>query len=197
MNESGYLCVRRFARFIELLKQKDFDLYCNVESTNAIIEVSDRFGELNLTKKNTQSQDAINKPTFSDFLESKDQYYANFFATSKVPDMKEMTVHYVKIIQWTLFYYYRGICSWSYYYPFPCVPFASDLTSILDVIFQFDIDEPAKPFDHLFTILPQRSFQLLPECYSSLSIDSQTLDVVRNEKNLFCNCVVVSLFCIF
>lgn len=177
------MCVRRFARFVELLKRKDFDLYCNVESTNDIHEVADRLSALHLTKEKSHLQDTIKKPTFSDFLESKDQYYSKHFAPFKVPDMKEMTVHYVKIIQWTLFYYYRGICSWSYYYPYPCVPFASDLTSILDVIFQFDIDEPAQPFDHLFAILPEKSFQLLPNCYSSHSIDSLHLDIVRYLKN--------------
>lgn len=148
---------------------------------NSISSMNKKLSSINLNNNNNDVEtDAENgaEPTFSDFLEMKDQYYMDKLGDEKMPDFVQMSMNYVKTIQWVLFYYFRGTCSWGHSYPFACAPFVSDFTTVHNVTFTLDIDKPAKPFTHLLAILPKKSAHLLPKSYQLMMIDDVQIDLV-------------------
>lgn len=178
MNEGGFLNLRRFAGLIQQLKQKDFDLYC-IKRSDSIESINENVSAINVNNNN-YIDDVKTQPRFSDFMEMKDQYYAQQLGDGNVPDIEQMTLNYVKMVQWTLFYYYRSTCSWSEYYPHDCAPFVSDFGDIhrANLCLEF-INKPANVFAHLLAILPTRSAHLLPRCYQLEMFDDQRVPVIR------------------
>ena len=62
-------------------------------------------------------------------------------------------------------YYYRGVASWEWYYPFHFSPPASDLQALSSVDVAFRVGAPFRPFQQLLSVLPRSSAALLPEPY--------------------------------
>ena len=83
---------------------------------------------------------------------------------------------YLEGLQWILYYYYRGLKSWKWYYPYHYPPMISDFPeikinhSIYGVFSKFDRDnsKPFAPYQSLLLILPKQSFNLLPNCYQKI-----------------------------
>jgi 5'-3' exonuclease len=91
-------------------------------------------------------------------------------------DMRnEMLRQYLIGMQWVLFYYYRGIQHWGFYYKYHYPPMISDIKDIKDLLDNNTIEsfeeckspnEPFYPYQQLLTILPADSIgRLLPKCY--------------------------------
>jgi 5'-3' exoribonuclease 1 len=90
-------------------------------------------------------------------------------------DRDEMLRQYLIGMQWVMFYYYKGVQHWGFYYKYHYPPMISDIREIESLlksttIENFDMCEgenrPFKPFEQLLTILPADSIQnLLPKCY--------------------------------
>ena len=79
---------------------------------------------------------------------------------------------YLEGLQWVLLYYYQGVKSWRWYYPYNYAPMISDFENInfnenINKVFENDKTEPYTPFQSLLFILPKSSFDLLPQCYKS------------------------------
>lgn len=89
---------------------------------------------------------------------------------------KEMFQKYLEGLQWVLYYYYRGVQSWRWFYPYHYPPMISDFEN-MDSILEYDIDKsferlrqdnydgPLLPFQSLMMILPETSKVLLPKSY--------------------------------
>ena len=87
---------------------------------------------------------------------------------------------YLEGLQWILYYYYKGIKNWKWYYPYYYSPMISDFPAIKinkTTYEQFEIfdkitsgaeSEPFKPYQSLLFILPQQSYNLLPKCYKDI-----------------------------
>ncbi|XP_050079463.1 5'-3' exoribonuclease 1 [Anopheles maculipalpis] len=83
----------------------------------------------------------------------------------------EQTECYIRALQWTLHYYYRGVVSWSWYYPHHYAPFISDVDNFADLKLEFEMASPFLPFQQLLSVLPTASMQHLPPAYHDLMID--------------------------
>ncbi|KAI8388238.1 exoribonuclease 1 [Radiomyces spectabilis] len=86
--------------------------------------------------------------------------------------MEELIGSYMIGIQWVLRYYYNGVASWGWFYPYYYAPKISDLKNI--VRFQdhpFQLGQPFKPFEQLMGVLPSLSKKLLPPAYQELMVD--------------------------
>uniref|UniRef100_A0A1L8DX97 5'-3' exoribonuclease 1 n=2 Tax=Nyssomyia neivai TaxID=330878 RepID=A0A1L8DX97_9DIPT len=118
-------------------------------------------------------EEAIFEKSFAAY---KKNYYINKL---KYPDMtqdvlREQTKCYIEALQWTLYYYYRGIISWGWYYPHHYAPFVSDLRNFRDLSFNYEMGRPFLPFEQLLAVLPAASRAHLPEAYQGLMTDAKS-----------------------
>ncbi|XP_030381323.1 5'-3' exoribonuclease 1 isoform X2 [Scaptodrosophila lebanonensis] len=110
-----------------------------------------------------------------DFLNYKRNYYCTKFKTEMNDEfLFDLSQHYVTALQWILHYYYRGVQSWDWYYPFHYAPFVSDLKNITQMRIQFELGTPFLPFQQLLAVLPAASSKLLPTVYHDLMLKTDS-----------------------
>ncbi|XVF46986.1 hypothetical protein PTKIN_Ptkin03bG0072800 [Pterospermum kingtungense] len=112
----------------------------------------------------------------------KERYYKHKFSAETKQEIetkrKEIVQKYTGGLLWVLLYYYSGVPSWSWYYPYHYGPFASDLKGVSQGKIKFQKGHPFKPFDQLMSVLPPRSAHALPKPYAKLitDMDSSIID---------------------
>ncbi|XP_067461072.1 5'-3' exoribonuclease 1 [Thunnus thynnus] len=106
----------------------------------------------------------------TEFRQFKRTYYMTKMGVDVVSDefLAQQAKCYVEGIQWILHYYYHGVQSWSWYYPYHYAPFLSDIRNISGLKLTFDLEKPFMPFQQLLAVLPAASMALLPESYRHL-----------------------------
>nr|XP_046264541.1 5'-3' exoribonuclease 1 isoform X2 [Scatophagus argus] len=106
----------------------------------------------------------------TEFRQYKRTYYMTKIGVDVVSDefLAQQAKCYVEGIQWILHYYYHGVQSWSWYYPYHYAPFLSDIKNISDLKLTFELEKPFMPFQQLLAVLPAASMELLPEAYRPL-----------------------------
>ncbi|KAL1920326.1 uncharacterized protein VTP21DRAFT_1472 [Calcarisporiella thermophila] len=86
-------------------------------------------------------------------------------------DMDSIVKAYLEGLQWVLHYYYNGVASWGWFYPFHFSPKISDLRNLDRFEISFDYGKPFKPFEQLMGVLPSLSGALIPPAFRSLMTD--------------------------
>ncbi|CAL1403820.1 unnamed protein product [Linum trigynum] len=108
----------------------------------------------------------------------KKRYYQEKFSAETPSEMevkrKDIVQKYTEGLLWVLEYYYSGVPSWSWYYPYHYGPFASDLKGLSQVKVKFQKGSPFKPFEQLMAILPPQSSTTLRKPYQKLMTDEQS-----------------------
>ena len=76
---------------------------------------------------------------------------------------RRVAASFIEGLHWVLEYYYRGVASWTWFFPYHFAPMISDMTDIQEFDVAFQLGQPFLPFQQLLGVLPSASFKLLPE----------------------------------
>lgn len=92
---------------------------------------------------------------------------------------KQIRYAYLEGLAWVFAYYYEGVPSWDWYYPYHYAPLALDLIGAEDAEFTFEMGAPYNPIEQLMSVLPRQSSHALPKCLRPLlsDPDSEIIDM--------------------
>ncbi|KAK3997599.1 XRN 5'-3' exonuclease N-terminus-domain-containing protein [Cladorrhinum sp. PSN332] len=140
-----------------------------------IVKKYDNAQVLDLTGADAQA--AMEAKYKQKFQEWKDKYYAEKFpewADEKEEGLRMLTENYVQGIQWVLYYYYRGIASWPWFYQYHYSPLVSDVMKGLNADLNFQLGQPFRPNEQLMGVLPDRSKKIVPKVYWDLMTNPES-----------------------
>lgn len=143
-------------------------------AVNRLVKKYDNAEVQDVTNEEAQAQyEVLYQQKFQGW---KDQYYAEKFPEwtkeKKEAELTQLCENYVQGLQWVLFYYYRGICSWPWFYRYHYSPLISDVIKGLGANLTFELGQPFKPFEQLMGVLPDRSKKIVPPVYWDLMTNS-------------------------
>uniref|UniRef100_A0A8C5PDK7 5'-3' exoribonuclease 1 n=1 Tax=Leptobrachium leishanense TaxID=445787 RepID=A0A8C5PDK7_9ANUR len=147
-----------------------------VDDALCLVALEDEEESSKCTEDDPEDEDLFE----TEFRQYKRTYYMSKMGVEVVSDefLADQAECYVLAIQWILHYYYHGVQSWSWYYPYHYAPYLSDIQNLGHFKLKFDLAKPFMPFEQLLAVLPAASKDLLPRAYQRLMIseDSEIID---------------------
>jgi 5'-3' exoribonuclease 1 len=149
------------------------------ESRSAVLRVIRKYdGAQVFDMTAADAQEKLEAKYKEKFQEWKDQYYFTKFEDwnkeNYEEELRHLTENYVEGLQWVLYYYYRGIASWPWFYRYHYSPMISDIRKGLKANLNFKLGQPFKPFEQLMGVLPDRSKKIVPTVYWPLMTDKDS-----------------------
>lgn len=162
------------------------------EASLALLRVIKRYDNakvVDITPDEAQQQ--MDKKYEEKFQGWKDKYYKTKFewGLDNEEEMRKLTENYVQGLQWVLYYYYRGVASWPWFYGYHYSPMISDVKKGLNANVTFSLGQPFRPYQQLMGVLPDRSKTIVPTVYHDLMTnpDSPIIDFYPRDFELDMN----------
>ena len=98
------------------------------EASLALLRVIKRYDNAKIVDVTAQeAQEKMEKKYEEKFLGWKDKYYRSKFewGLENEAEIRKLTENYVQGLQWVLYYYYRGVASWPWFYGYHYSPMIS------------------------------------------------------------------------
>ncbi|KAG0217461.1 5'-3' exoribonuclease 1 [Mortierella sp. NVP41] len=155
--------------YIEFDEEEDDE---DVESQEARARVMRKYDQAEVVEDVIENEKLRNekaKSVYDDRLQQwKKDYYLEKPELEHEADIRKMVFKYVEGLQWVLYYYYRGVSSWAWFYPYHYAPKISDLVHLDLFKLPFELGTPFKPYEQLMGVLPEASKQHIPTAYWDL-----------------------------
>ena len=104
----------------------------------------------------------------------KERYYREKLKSPSAEDRRNVVNSFIEGLHWVLEYYYRGVASWDWYYPYHYAPMISELVNLPSIQVSFTPGRPFFPYEQLMAVQPASSCKLLPEPYRHLMTDQNS-----------------------
>ncbi|KAK5137759.1 hypothetical protein LTR08_007331 [Meristemomyces frigidus] len=147
------------------------------ESQNALLRVFKQYDRAKIEDVSAEEAQSNAREKYDKkFYDWKDKHYTDKFewGTENEVELTKLAENYVQGLQWVLFYYYRGVASWPWYYQYHYAPMISDVKKGLKANMNFQLGQPFRPFQQLMGVLPDRSKSIVPQVYWPLMTDPKS-----------------------
>lgn len=125
------------------------------------------------------------------FIEWKRKYYKEKLQINydDQESMDGIISSYIEGLQWVLWYYYFGVASWGWFYPYHYSPKISDLNELekFDISFFISKEKPFTPFEQLMGVLPEGSKKFLPKAYQVVVLKFLTINMIYSLRTKIFN----------
>ncbi|KAI1918000.1 exonuclease II Exo2 [Ophidiomyces ophidiicola] len=162
------------------------------EAQIAVLRVFKKYENAEIKETTAEDAQKVAEQKYEQkFQEWKNKYYQEKFGwdTGNNEEMRKLTENYVQGLQWVLYYYYRGVASWPWFYRYHYSPMISDVKRGLNADMDFQLGQPFFPFQQLMGVLPDRSKKIVPEAFHVLmtSPESPIIDFYPRDFELDMN----------
>lgn len=137
--------------------------------------------ELNVLYESIEVQNFKNVLNYEKY---KELYYKIKLNFTKKEEIETLISDYLKGLMWNFLYYFKGCPSLEWYYPYHYSPLLSDLCEIKNFKYKFELGYYLSPFEQLISILPPKSFYLLPESFKKIYQDEEIENYYPKEIKL-------------
>ena len=162
------------------------------EAQSAIFRVMRRYDTAKIVDVSAdQAQHEMERKYQEKFSSWKDKHYTSKlgWGLDDEVELRNLTENYVQGLQWVLYYYYRGVASWPWFFKYHYSPMISDVKKGLGADMNFVLGQPFHPYQQLMGVLPDRSKSIVPEAYHDLMTnkDSPIIDFYPRDFDLDMN----------
>lgn len=161
------------------LPSKDDEEEEDEEAQSAVLRIIKKYDNAQVVDYTSADAQAAMEAKYKEkFQEWKDEYYYGKFEDwtpqNKEDELRKLAENYIQGIQWVLYYYYRGIASWPWFYQYHYSPMISDVMKGLNADLNFKLGQPFRPNEQLMGVLPDRSKKIVPTVYWPLMTESDS-----------------------